>query len=53
MGNSHESIIYNEEVPNSKEEGFTPIYRKKGIKNLKETPEESIRSIRDMIKLSK
>jgi hypothetical protein len=39
MGNSHEPMINNEEVPDSKKEGFTPIYRKKGIKSLKETPE--------------
>jgi hypothetical protein len=35
MGNSQEVPTYNEEVPNSKMEGFSPIYRKKGVKELK------------------
>jgi hypothetical protein len=40
MGNSQDISIYNEEVPNSKQEGFTPIYRKKGITTLEDSPEK-------------
>jgi len=38
MGSSTGPVAYNEEVPNSKEEGFTAIYRKKGVKTLQESP---------------
>lgn len=31
MGSSPTHKVYNEEVPHSKQPGFTPIYRKKGI----------------------
>lgn len=38
MGNS-ENKIFNFELANSKSDGFTSIYRKKGIDKFKEIPE--------------
>ena len=49
MGNQI-SQTYNEELPNSAQESFTSVYRKKGIKFLKETPSEDIRSIADLLR---
>jgi hypothetical protein len=37
------------EVPNSQEEGFTPVYRKRGLTELISTPDEKIRSLRDLL----
>lgn len=38
MGSSTGPVAYNEEVPNSKKEGFTAIYRKKGVTTLQDSP---------------
>lgn len=55
MGNSTnlEPTIYNEEVPNSKKEGFNPVYRKKGQKNLVTTLDPSIVTMRDLLAMIK
>lgn len=51
MGGTASVNIYNEEIPNSKEPGFTPIYRRKGVKQLATTPEEGINTMADLIKV--
>jgi DNA polymerase III sliding clamp (beta) subunit (PCNA family) len=38
MEGLNEVITFNEEIPGSAEEGYTPIYRKKGVTKLHETP---------------
>ena len=43
---------YNYELPNSKEKGFTPIYRKRGMHTLMTSPEEGVNTLVDLLKVS-
>jgi hypothetical protein len=44
--------LFNVELPHTKEEGFTSVYRKKGQEKLTDTPEESVKTLRDLLKLT-
>lgn len=49
MGTTPSHPQTNEELPNTKEKGFSSIYRKKNVAQLRSTPEPSIRTLNDMI----
>lgn len=50
---TYEAEIYNEALPESQREGFSPIYRQKGRKELISTPNPQIRTVRDIVRQCK
>jgi hypothetical protein len=50
MGGNSSTQARNEEVLGSKLPGFTPVYRKKGIKELIHTPETGIETLEQLLK---
>ena len=50
MGSNTSNIVYNQEVPNSREKGFSSVYRNpKYFKQLVSLPEPQIRTLKDVI----
>lgn len=42
-------VSYNQAVPETKIDGFTPIYRQKNISELVATPHKHVQTVRDII----
>ena len=52
MGNNTQEV-YNQEMPNTKTPGFTATYRRKGVQELKWTPDQKITNLSDLLEMSK
>ena len=51
MGNNTQEV-YNQEMPNTKTPGFTATYRRKGVQELKWTPDQKITNLSDLLEMS-
>lgn len=50
MGGGSSVPCYNQELPNTKEKGFSPIYRKKDVTKLIDTPDEKLKNVGDLLR---
>jgi hypothetical protein len=49
MGAAQNNVTINQELPNTKEKGFSSVYRKKGVETLRKTPTNDIQNLNDLI----